>query len=75
MVLEVIQIKTYINKCTDWVNKLNQFFQSWIRKPILDIYKCPKRESGSRIGPKTSLFSLSKHNALIFKIIRKSVLR
>ena len=40
-VWEVIQIKN-IYKCTDWVNKLKQFSQSWIRKPILDIYKCPK---------------------------------
>jgi len=33
----------------------------------LDIYKCPKVKSGYRIGSKTSLFSLSHHNALIFR--------
>ena len=48
-------------------SNIKQIFQSWIRKPILDIYKCPKRESGSRIGSKTSLFSLSLHNALVFR--------
>ena len=41
---------------------MQTFSKSWIRKPILDIYKCPKVKSWLKIGTKTSLFSLSQHN-------------
>ena len=46
--------------------KSKLFSRFWIRKPILDIYKCPKRESGFRNGPKRSPFFLSEHNGLVF---------
>jgi hypothetical protein len=51
----------------DWVdNKKHKLFsKSWIRKPILDIYKCPKVKSWLKNGTKTSFFHGSEHYALI----------
>jgi hypothetical protein len=31
----------YINVRIGWINKTKNFSSFWIRKPILDIYKCP----------------------------------